>query len=143
MYVHREVVTRSREGRPMEMITLTSRLRMLEEREDYVQGCFPDGEARPFKFKKPTVFISSRVHPGETPASFVYDGMINFLSQDTEQASALLDNFVFKFVPVLNPDGVARGYYRLDTLGQNLNRFYSSPDPVLQPTIFAVKQVIE
>jgi murein tripeptide amidase MpaA len=69
--------------------------------------------------------------------------MINFLSQDTEQASALLDNFVFKFVPVLNPDGVARGYYRLDTLGQNLNRFYSSPDPVLQPTIFAVKQVIE
>lgn len=105
----------------MEMITLTSRLRMLEEREDYVQGCFPDGEVRPFKFKKPTVFISSRVHPGETPASFVYDGMINFLSQDTEQASALLDNFVFKFVPVLNPDGVARGYYRLDTLAQNLN----------------------
>ena len=41
-----------------------------------------------------------------------------------------IDKFTFKIVPILNPDGVYRGYFRLDTLGQNLNRFYTNPDPV-------------
>ena len=55
----------------------------------------------------------------------------------------LLDNFVFKVVPMLNPDGVYRGYYRLDTLGQNLNRYYIEPCREGQPTIWAVKQAIK
>ena len=55
--------------------------------------------------------------------------------------------FVWKIIPMLNPDGVYNGYFRLDTLGQNLNRYYQSPSLVffkqtLQPTIFAAKQAI-
>ena len=67
----------------MEMITLTGKTKMTEEREAIIEGLFPDSnnnpESRPFVFEKPTVFISSRVHPGETPASFVLDGILNFL----------------------------------------------------------------
>ena len=67
----------------MEMITLTGKTKMTEEREALIEGLFPDSEnnpeSRPFVFEKPTVFISSRVHPGETPASFVLDGILNFL----------------------------------------------------------------
>ena len=69
--------------RPMEMITFTGIEKITEEREGLIEGCFPDAKgnplSRPFKFDKPTIFISSRVHPGETPASYVLDGIIKFL----------------------------------------------------------------
>jgi len=43
---------------------------------------------------------------------------------------------------MLNPDGVARGYYRLDTLALNLNRFYLNPTKEEQPTIWATKKAV-
>jgi hypothetical protein len=72
----------------MEMITLTKDLKRTEEREELIEGLFPEANGdvttRPFIFDKPTVFISARVHPGETPASFVLDGIIKFLLKGTE-----------------------------------------------------------
>lgn len=68
----------------MEMITFTGKAKMTQEREELIDGLFPDAEGdtttRPFKFDKPTIFLSSRVHPGETPASFVLNGIFNFLT---------------------------------------------------------------
>ena len=43
---------------------------------------------------------------------------------------------------MLNPDGVARGYWRFDTIGLNLNRYYSDPSPDMHPTIWAAKNAI-
>jgi murein tripeptide amidase MpaA len=51
------------------------------------------------------------------------------LFSKTEQASILLEKYTFKIIPLINPDGVARGYYRLDTHNHNLNRFYLNPCP--------------
>ena len=41
----------------------------------------------------------------------------------------LLEKYTFKIITLINPDGVARGYFRLDTHNHNLNRFYLDPDP--------------
>jgi murein tripeptide amidase MpaA len=52
------------------------------------------------------------VHCGETVASFFLQGIFDFLVSANEQSQLLLNNFVFKIIPVLNPDGVSRGYWR-------------------------------
>ncbi|KAJ1465734.1 hypothetical protein T484DRAFT_1863692 [Baffinella frigidus] len=50
------------------------------------------------------VVVSARVHPGETNASYMVKGLIDFLLGDSVQAKQLRSEFVFKIVPMLNPD---------------------------------------
>lgn len=44
---------------------------------------------------------------------------------------------------MLNPDGVYNGNYRLDSEGQNLNRFYKQATFEKQPSIYAVRKLVE
>ena len=52
------------------------------------------------------IVLSSRVHPGETCSSYMMKGIIDYLTGPTLNAKILRDNFEFKIVPFLNPDGV-------------------------------------
>jgi len=59
----------------------------------------------------------NKVHPGESPSSYVMDGILDYLlDKNNKVAKELLKYFVFKIVPMLNPDGVYHGHYRLDRL---------------------------
>lgn len=151
VYFHRETLTYSCEGRRQEMVTVSSQEGLNEdnEHEEHIPGLFPQSngrpENRPLKYyDKKIVFISSRVHPGETGASHMFNGFLDLLMDAKNPHSrSLLKNYVFKIVPALNPDGIYRGYYRLDTLGQNLNRHYLDPSPETQPTTLSVKNVLK
>ena len=69
--------------------------------------------------------------------------LFRFLLDETDpRAAQLRRQFVFKLIPMLNPDGVYKGHYRTDTMGVNLNRMYHNPSPCLQPTIFAAHQLL-
>jgi len=47
---------------------------------EYDTHLYPvEGEMRPIQFDKPTIFLSSRVHCGETPASFFLQGIYDFI----------------------------------------------------------------
>lgn len=69
-------------------------------------------------------------------------GIINEITQETEIGRILRDKFIFYIIPILNPDGVARGHYRVDTNGINLNRCYINPSPKDHSPIYAVKKWI-
>ena len=89
------------------------------------------------------MFFTGRVHCGETPGSYMLQACLDMLSDFASwQSKLLLQNYVFKVIPMLNPDGVARGYWRFDTLGVNLNRYYKDPSLESQPTIFAAKDAV-
>ncbi|XP_063797555.1 cytosolic carboxypeptidase 6 [Pseudophryne corroboree] len=88
------------------------------------------------------VFITARVHPGETPSSFVCQGIIDFLVSQHPAARSLRDHLIFKIAPMLNPDGVYLGNYRCSLMGFDLNRHWQEPSPWAQPTLYGVKQLI-
>ena len=69
-----------------------------------------------------SIILTSRVHPGETNASWIMKGVIDFLVSEDPQAHFLRNTFVFKIIPMLNPDGVIVGNYRCSLMGQDLNR---------------------
>ena len=83
------------------------------------------------------------MHPGETPASFILNGVLNFLVRASDRrAQAARQRYVFKVVPMINPDGVDLGHYRQNSLGQNLNRHYEAPSQEEQPEILAIKELV-
>ena len=92
---------------------------------------------------KKGIVLTSRVHPGEPQASFMLDGSLQMLLSDTPIAQELRKHFVFKVVPMLNPDGVIHGNYRCSLLGCDLNRKWPQPNRFLHPTIFHTKQLIK
>lgn len=50
------------------------------------------------------------------------EGFLEFILGQEKEAKALRDQFVFKVVPMLNPDGVIVGNYRCSLTGLDLNR---------------------
>lgn len=120
IYFMRELLIESTGGRRIDLITLSSSKGILiDRREQYVDGLFPVNESgakleRPHRFKnKKVVLMTSRVHPGETPASHMFNGFLDFILDEYDpRARILRDHFVFKLIPLLNPDGVYHGHYR-------------------------------
>lgn len=124
---HRSLLTRTIAGNRCEYITITNKEKtFVKERSQQKKG----------------VFISARVHPGESNSSWMMKGIIDFLISDEPEAHLLRENFVFKLVPMLNPDGVINGNYRCSLVGQDLNRRWKNSSKTLHPENCAVKRLV-
>ncbi|EGB05157.1 hypothetical protein AURANDRAFT_1129, partial [Aureococcus anophagefferens] len=92
--------------------------------------------------RKKLIILSARVHPGETPASWMMRGILEFLTGESNDAKILRSLFIFKIVPMLNPDGVIYGNNRCSLSGVDLNRQWKKPTKALHPTIYHLKSLI-
>ncbi|KAJ8285431.1 hypothetical protein GJAV_G00026720 [Gymnothorax javanicus] len=92
---------------------------------------------------RPYVFLTARVHPGETNASWVMKGTLEFLMSGSAIAQSLREAFIFKIVPMLNPDGVINGNHRSSLSGEDLNRQWLNPSAELHPTIYHTKGLLQ
>ena len=123
--MHRTMLCKTLSGQVCDLVTIT------EMHEDCTLI-----EERPF------VLMTARVHPGETNSSWLMKGFLDFLVSMDPLAVLLRRSFVFKVVPMLNPDGVINGCYRCNLAGVDLNRQWSSPN-ARHPTIFRTRSLLQ
>ncbi len=147
LYCTRELLINTPDNLRVDLLTISSVDGASADHEDLLPDLFPDTNditKRPYIFPdKEIVFVSARVHPGEVPAQHTLKGIINFLLDKNDLiAKELRKRYVFKIIPILNPDGVYRGHYRMDQFGQNLNRYYLEPELQKQPSIYAAKKLL-
>ncbi|CAF4990026.1 unnamed protein product, partial [Rotaria sp. Silwood1] len=93
--------------------------------------------------KKKFVFITARIHPGETNSSYMMRGLLEFITSDDKTAQKLRSELVFKIIPMLNPDGVIVGNYRCSLTGKDMNRNFRHPRKQTFPIIYHIKELIQ
>lgn len=153
IYFHRQLFARSPQGRTIEMITVTEAPSNPTDMEEGPRDELPEAvqnalkgwpSAPPLIFKgRQICFASGRVHPGETPGQFAFLGLLQFVLSDDPRAALLRKHFVFKLIPMMNPDGVAWGHSRTNSLGFDLNRCYAQPTADEHEVVFAVKAQLQ
>jgi hypothetical protein len=105
--------------------SLLELLRSWKEGRDYPNGVSYS--------TKPVIVIAARTHPGETNSSYAMEGLMNLVFAQTQYGIRLREAFSWLLLPMMNPDGVICGFYRPDLSGDDPNRVWQSPDPVMSP----------
>ncbi|UXI20310.1 hypothetical protein NH340_JMT06253 [Sarcoptes scabiei] len=100
--------------------------------------------------EKHYIMITARIHPAESNSSWICKGFIDFLLKENKSSAKeeqcrqrLLDKYVFKIIPMINPDGVINGNTRTDLQANDLNRKWADPSSKLHPTIFHAKSLLQ
>ncbi|NXV53110.1 CBPC2 carboxypeptidase, partial [Uria aalge] len=92
---------------------------------------------------KRVVVLSARAHPGESGGSWAMRGFLDFLLGAHPDAQLLRRLFVFKVVPMLNPDGVVVGNSRCSLAGRDPNRAYGMALQGSFPGVWHLRAMVE
>ncbi|KAH0576699.1 Zinc carboxypeptidase domain-containing protein [Spironucleus salmonicida] len=126
LFMHK-IIQKSILQNDIDLLTITAK-----ESEDSV----------PIKQRK-IIFVTARIHPGETQSSYIMEGFLNYILSQSSKAILIRQNYIIKIIPMLNPDGVILGNYRCNYAGFDLNRKWNSSTQAMTPCIFAVHQVLQ
>ncbi|CAG9329220.1 unnamed protein product [Blepharisma stoltei] len=94
------------------------------------------------QFKK-FIVVTGRIHPSETVGSWTVEGFLRFICSKHIEAAKLRNRFIFKVIPMTNPDGVILGNSRTDFNGHDQNRCFTCPSQKLHPNICSLKELIK
>ena len=103
-----EVIGRTAQGRDLHLVTVTAA--DVADRD------------------KATVWLQARQHAWESGTSFVLEGALRFVTSADPRAGALRRRVVFKFTPMVDPDGCAAGRVRFNANGYDVNRHWDEVD---------------
>ncbi|XP_040464809.1 cytosolic carboxypeptidase 2 [Falco naumanni] len=92
---------------------------------------------------KRVVVLSARAHPGESGSSWAMQGCLDFLLGAHADAQLLRRLFIFKVVPMLNPDGVVVGNSRCSLAGRDPNRAYRTALRSSFPSVWHLRAMVE
>ncbi len=91
---------------------------------------------------KNRVFIHARSHPGEVPASFVVEGLVDYLLSGSPRAKQILKTTEYYIFPMHNVDGVITGNYRSTPQTENLEvMWFFDPENPIDLTADAAQEV--
>ena len=88
------------------------------------------------------IWLIARQHPGETMAQWIAEGVIVQLAAHFAEQHVNNTAVSFYIVANMNPDGAALGNHRTNANGINLNRHWATPDQLLCPEVYLVKQAM-
>jgi hypothetical protein len=88
------------------------------------------------------VWVLARQHPGESPGSFVLEGLASWLSSPDSAARQIRAQYIFVFAGMMNPGGVAAGRFRTDTDGIDIATTWKWPSSALPPMVGYVRAAI-
>ena len=77
---------------------------------------------------KHRVWIHARTHPGETPSSWHFDGIVQKLLSNDDVISYYRQNVIFHLIPFTNPDGVYYGRSRTNFSGIDVERDWNKSE---------------
>ncbi|XP_058978180.1 cytosolic carboxypeptidase 6 isoform X1 [Musca domestica] len=125
----KSVLTKSLQNRNVDLITI-----------DHVTGKLKTNRIDRSFIR--VIVILCRSHANASPASFMCQGFLEFLLSSHNIAKILRENFVFKIVPMVNPDGVFLGNNRCNLIGQDMNRVWQVATEFSHPEIYAIKNML-
>ncbi len=90
--------------------------------------------------EKYRVWIHARTHPGETPSSWHFDGIVQKLLSDDEVISFYRQKIIFYLIPFTNPDGVYYGRSRTNFSGIDVESNWNKSDAETSKEVKILKQ---
>jgi hypothetical protein len=103
-----EVIGKTARGRDLHLVTITD-------------PEVPDRDKR-------TVWLQARQHAWESGTSYTMEGALRFAASGQPSARELRRKVVFKFTPMVDPDGSAEGQVRFNANGYDVNRHWDEVD---------------
>ncbi|GMU86996.1 MAG: hypothetical protein AMXMBFR48_22370 [Ignavibacteriales bacterium] len=92
---------------------------------------------------KQTVWVHARTHPGETPTSFHFEGVMKTLLSGNDVTNHYLKNLIFHLIPFTNPDGVYYGRSRTNFDGVDVESDWNRVDSLTSKEVRNLKQYMQ